>query len=209
MSPIIVGDGTTKGKAQETWPQAQGCRGDRPWQNSCFFAVLGLELRMYTLSHSISPFCDGFFWDGVSPTILPRLASSHDPPDLCLWVTVKEGPCAGSGEGGQRSETWSRKVHKRLLLFCFYWSIDWIISEEKACIWEVCVWPVHRCKRKGRAPWHPPSAWGRDRRAASLEPKALWGGSCVITAIYQDSSPQGFGCFPFIQLVYLGGNWCQ
>jgi hypothetical protein len=34
--------------------------------------VLGFELRAYTLSL----FCDFFF--------LPRLASNHDPPDLCL-----------------------------------------------------------------------------------------------------------------------------
>jgi hypothetical protein len=27
----------------------------------CFFAVLGFELRAFTLSHSTSPFCDGFF----------------------------------------------------------------------------------------------------------------------------------------------------
>jgi hypothetical protein len=31
------------------------------------FAELGLELRAYTLSHSTSPFCDGFFRDRVSP----------------------------------------------------------------------------------------------------------------------------------------------
>jgi hypothetical protein len=170
------------------WDLNSGCT---PWVIPSALFVMGFfEMGSRQL------FCPGW----LPATILLISAS---------WVTVKEGPCAGSGEGGQRSETWSRKVHKRLLLFCFYWSIDWIISEEKVCIWEVCVWPVHRCKRKGRAPWHPPSAWGRDRRAASLEPKALWGGSCVITAIYQDSSPQGFGCFPFIQLVYLGGNWCQ
>jgi hypothetical protein len=36
-----------------------------PWQYyyyCCYyFAVLGLELRAYTLSHSTSPFFDGFF----------------------------------------------------------------------------------------------------------------------------------------------------
>jgi hypothetical protein len=34
-----------------------------------FPVVLGFELRAYTLSHSTSPFCDGFFQDRVSPTI--------------------------------------------------------------------------------------------------------------------------------------------
>jgi hypothetical protein len=34
----------------------------------CFLVVLGLELRVYTLSHSTSPFCDGFFRDRVSRT---------------------------------------------------------------------------------------------------------------------------------------------
>jgi hypothetical protein len=36
-----------------------------------FFAVLGFELRAYTLSHSASPFCDGFFQDRISQTICP------------------------------------------------------------------------------------------------------------------------------------------
>jgi hypothetical protein len=44
-----------------------------------FFAVLGLELRAYTLSHSTSPFVLGNY--------LPWLASNHDPPDLCLLNT--------------------------------------------------------------------------------------------------------------------------
>jgi hypothetical protein len=35
-----------------------------------FVAILGLELRAYTLSHSTSPFfCYGFFWDRVFRTI--------------------------------------------------------------------------------------------------------------------------------------------
>jgi hypothetical protein len=34
-----------------------------------FFAVLGLELMAFTLSHSASPFCDRYFWDRVSQTI--------------------------------------------------------------------------------------------------------------------------------------------
>jgi hypothetical protein len=40
----------------------------------------------YILSHSTSPpiphFYDGFFRDRVS--LLPRLVSNYDPPDLCL-----------------------------------------------------------------------------------------------------------------------------
>jgi hypothetical protein len=34
-----------------------------------FLVVLGLELRAYTLSHSTSPFYDGFFQDRVLQTI--------------------------------------------------------------------------------------------------------------------------------------------
>jgi hypothetical protein len=48
-----------------------------------FFSVLGFELRAYTLSHSTSPFLWRVFWDRFSWTILPGLASNHDPPDLC------------------------------------------------------------------------------------------------------------------------------
>jgi hypothetical protein len=33
------------------------------------FAVLGLELRAFTLSHSTSPFCDGYFQYKVLRTI--------------------------------------------------------------------------------------------------------------------------------------------
>jgi hypothetical protein len=52
-----------------------------------FFAVLGFELRAYTLSHSASPFWCWFFFflDKVSLTIyLPGLALNHNLPDLCL-----------------------------------------------------------------------------------------------------------------------------
>jgi hypothetical protein len=46
--------------------------------------VLGLELRVFTLSLSASPiFCDRAFRDRVL-NYLPRLASNCDPPDLCL-----------------------------------------------------------------------------------------------------------------------------
>jgi hypothetical protein len=34
-----------------------------------FFAVLGLELRVFSLSHSASPFCDGYFRDTILWTI--------------------------------------------------------------------------------------------------------------------------------------------
>jgi hypothetical protein len=36
-----------------------------------FFAVLAFEPRAYTLSHSASPFCTGYFQDRVSQTICP------------------------------------------------------------------------------------------------------------------------------------------
>jgi hypothetical protein len=51
----------------------------------CFvFAILGFELRAYTLSHSTSPFfVKGIFKIG-SLKLLPGLASNHNPPDLCL-----------------------------------------------------------------------------------------------------------------------------
>jgi hypothetical protein len=35
---------------------------------------------LYHLSHTSSPFCCGYFEDGVSGTILPRLASNSNPP---------------------------------------------------------------------------------------------------------------------------------
>jgi hypothetical protein len=53
------------------------------------FAVLGLELRAFTLSHSTSPiFVKGFSKYGLK-NYLPGLASNllipdPDPPDLCL-----------------------------------------------------------------------------------------------------------------------------
>jgi hypothetical protein len=39
------------------------------------FAVLGLELRAFTMSHSISPFCEGFF-EIVSHELFALLASN-------------------------------------------------------------------------------------------------------------------------------------
>jgi hypothetical protein len=48
------------------------------------FAVLGLELRAFTLSHSTSPtFVKGFSRQGLV-NYLPGLALNHDPPDLCV-----------------------------------------------------------------------------------------------------------------------------
>jgi hypothetical protein len=37
----------------------------------CVCVLLGLELRAFTLSHSTSPLCDGYFRDRVSRTICP------------------------------------------------------------------------------------------------------------------------------------------
>jgi hypothetical protein len=51
----------------------------------CVCVVLGFKLRAYTLSHSTSPFLWWvFFWNRVSWTICPGLASNCDPPDLSL-----------------------------------------------------------------------------------------------------------------------------
>jgi hypothetical protein len=49
-----------------------------------FFAVLGFELRAYTLSHSTSPYLRWVFWDRVSWTICLRLTLNLDPCDLYL-----------------------------------------------------------------------------------------------------------------------------
>jgi hypothetical protein len=52
-----------------------------------FFAVLGFELRAFTLSHSTCPiFVKGFFEirSLVSWNYLPGLASNQNLPDLCL-----------------------------------------------------------------------------------------------------------------------------
>jgi hypothetical protein len=49
-----------------------------------FFEVLGLKLRAFTSSPSTSLIFVKGFWDKVSQNYLPRLASNHDPPDLCL-----------------------------------------------------------------------------------------------------------------------------
>jgi hypothetical protein len=58
-----------------------------------FSAVLGFELRAYTLSHSASPFFE------IGSHYLPRLASNHDPLDLCLlssWNYRREPLAPGS-----------------------------------------------------------------------------------------------------------------
>jgi hypothetical protein len=49
------------------------------------YVALGLKLRVYTLSHSTSPFFDGFF--EIRSLNYPkwgRLALNFDPPDLCF-----------------------------------------------------------------------------------------------------------------------------
>jgi hypothetical protein len=41
----------------------------------------------------------GFFWDKCLANYLPRLASNHEPPDLCLlssWGYRNESPVPGS-----------------------------------------------------------------------------------------------------------------
>jgi hypothetical protein len=50
------------------------------------FCGLAFELRAYTLSQSTSSFLViGFFKKRFCELYLPRLASNHDPPDLCFW----------------------------------------------------------------------------------------------------------------------------
>jgi hypothetical protein len=44
----------------------------------------GLNSEPTPLATPPALFCEGFFWDRVSWIIVPRLASNHDPPDLCL-----------------------------------------------------------------------------------------------------------------------------
>jgi hypothetical protein len=51
-------------------------------------AVLGLELRTYTLSHFTSPFCEGLSRDRDSWNYLLRLASNCNPSDLCLLSSL-------------------------------------------------------------------------------------------------------------------------
>jgi hypothetical protein len=49
-----------------------------------FFSLLGLELRAFILSYSTSSiFVKGVLRYGLV-NYLSRLASNHDPPDLCL-----------------------------------------------------------------------------------------------------------------------------
>jgi hypothetical protein len=48
-----------------------------------FFAVLRLELRAHTLSHSTSPFFVMSFFE-IGPRKLFDQAGFRDPPDLCL-----------------------------------------------------------------------------------------------------------------------------
>jgi hypothetical protein len=48
------------------------------------FAVLGLELRAFTLSHSTSPIFVKFFSGQGVVNYLPGLASNHNLSDLCL-----------------------------------------------------------------------------------------------------------------------------
>jgi hypothetical protein len=48
------------------------------------FGGIGDELRAYTLSYSISLFCDGFFPDKLSQTISSGQDLNFNPPDLCL-----------------------------------------------------------------------------------------------------------------------------
>jgi hypothetical protein len=46
-----------------------------------FFVVLGFEFTAFTLSHSTSPFCDGFFETG-SLELFAWIGFKCHPPDL-------------------------------------------------------------------------------------------------------------------------------
>jgi hypothetical protein len=80
-------------EAAEGWPcPFGGLQGTCGTCHSCkdsnslvlFFAVLGFELRTFTLSHSASPVFMRYFWRQGLVNYCPRLASNRDPPDLCL-----------------------------------------------------------------------------------------------------------------------------
>jgi hypothetical protein len=49
-----------------------------------FFALLGLELGAYTLSHSVRPLLYWIFLRKGLVKYLPRIASNLNPPELCL-----------------------------------------------------------------------------------------------------------------------------
>jgi hypothetical protein len=61
-------------------------------------------LRYWVLNSGPSPwatppalfFVKGFFWDRLSRTIVPRLASNHNPPDLCLLSSKDYRDCRQS-----------------------------------------------------------------------------------------------------------------
>jgi hypothetical protein len=56
-----------------------------PKRNKYFFAVLGLELKAFTLSHSTSPiFCDRGFFEIESHELFAWAGFNPHPPDLCL-----------------------------------------------------------------------------------------------------------------------------
>jgi hypothetical protein len=65
----------------------------------CMCVVLGFEPRVYTLSHSTSLFCEGYFLRQGLKNYLPGLALNLDPPDLCLlssWDYRREPPAPSS-----------------------------------------------------------------------------------------------------------------
>jgi hypothetical protein len=57
--------------------------------SSSSFLFFFCSTRAWTQGLPLGPlhqpfFCDGFFWDRVSQTILPGLSLKLDPPDFCL-----------------------------------------------------------------------------------------------------------------------------
>jgi hypothetical protein len=60
-----------------------------------FFLVLWFELRAFTLSHSTSPFGDGFFFQLGSCELFAQAGLKAHLPDLCLlssWDYRREPP---------------------------------------------------------------------------------------------------------------------
>jgi hypothetical protein len=82
----ITGEGLRLGRTLCQWhkdPRKSVGHHIASWEVCAEFyfilTVLGFELRAYTLSHSTSPFCEGFFWDRFSQNYLPGLAWNRDP----------------------------------------------------------------------------------------------------------------------------------
>jgi hypothetical protein len=111
-----------------------------------FFAVLGFELRAYTLSHSTSTFLWWVFWDRVSRTICP----GWDPPDLCLLVARI------TGVSYQRSAL----NQSFFPISCAVWGLQWTPSLEETIVDLVSAWATLEF------------GWGNDWRGGQTDTQA-------------------------------------